>query len=410
MGHLFADLLSKNNEVIAKHIAREKGLTRPGAAAPSDLSGNGLPAGRRLPQGILLSGSALCDEVRCCALPEVLKTVADILKLHSKVTPMSKVGRPSANLALAVNLLHDFGLVKRCPYKRPGSTGYAPMYLVKNDNFANPVAELSVANFLRDVLKSDPALFRRQAMDNLGYEVLPHARAQLPTLTSEYIDGLNAKWTPILDRGADSTEAGGISSDTCVLSAAQAPSNTAAEPLPNFDRERILGMRSHFQWILKSSNPAVHLSYVSSRIPGFQKDGDDFAVMQSTMCALGLARDIRRGSSKGAFAIVGPPSPDDVAAVVSALNGLFGQFTSLELDRISQKFHAAAKNQDFDLTYFERVVQELREVTNSEAQVALCIFRGFRQRAELIGIVRPRSISAFFVDSDHGLNLLARTA
>ena len=173
---------------------------------------------------------------------------------------MAKARLPSPQFTISVNLLHDLGLVKRCPWKRPGSTGYAPMFLVKNDNLPSDVARLHLSNFLRDVLKTDAVLFFRQVMDNLSFEVLPHVRAELPTLTCDHIDAFKTKWTPILDHPSSSTGSAGGASETCTTKDAKPTSQTGSAIVRMFAPDRVLALKSHFQWILKAANPVVHFS------------------------------------------------------------------------------------------------------------------------------------------------------
>ena len=113
----------------------------------------------------LLNGEALSRAFASERQEKVLAFLRLILKFRAKVTKHSsvKVQLPGGTLLqVAVSLLHDAGLVRRVTWKKPGTTGCASMYLVKNAAFEEKLTEIKVANFLRDVAKVSLAEFSAQ--------------------------------------------------------------------------------------------------------------------------------------------------------------------------------------------------------------------------------------------------------
>ena len=67
----------------------------------------------------------------------------------------------------------------------------------------------------------------------------------------------------------------------------------------------------------------VNKNYVSRKIPGFQKDGDQWDTIKNTLVAFGIAEDLtaKRADAAGIFQFVRPDSGEELAFVSSSIAG-----------------------------------------------------------------------------------------
>lgn len=367
VGHLLTHFLAESAVIIKGFVRGLPDGSRGPDAAMSPGSGSAAlpaaptPLANDAPQHMaaILEGDSLRVALAELPLDRVKAAVAEVLKQPAKVIKLKNLRLlPAGRLQqAALGLLHCVGLVLRVAWKRRGATGYASTFLVKNANFADQLAELKAANLLR-IFQVSVSEFKMQAEDEQAREVLADNASLLPAITSEAVDLWVATWSSCFYvEAAPPTPAA-----PAPKTPAPAPRTPAPAPRQPLDAIAARRNSTHFKWICaQTSERNIKKSYVAKKIAGFNANGDDWDLLVATMGALGLARDVTRGASKGAFEFSRPADPAQIPIVVEGISKTFGPLDARGQAVLQTKLQASPINDGFEIETFHIVLKSLRD-------------------------------------------------
>ena len=345
VGHLVTRFLGQQSEVVRGYVFDK---TLKDNASVAGMSPNSLTTEIHSATP-LLQGDGLVIAAKKVDRDAIVRAVQTILHIPMKAKKLAQVkGLPQGpTLSVAVSLLHDLGVVQRIAWKRKGASGYPSTFVFKNINYKTPLAELKVANLLRDVFKVDIQAFKSQQEDEVSKELVAgDCLGQMPAIDATAVDLFKEVWTPLLQAPAQSSTA------DC------APDNSANTPM---DPNGVNRIAAHFRWICgRTSQLEIKKSYIQNRIPGFSGVGDDWDVLTTTMRALGLAKEVKRGASAGVFQILRPSETDKIPEVVELLSTVFGPLDNKEVQTLTNKLKEATPNNDFHMESFQQTIEDLR--------------------------------------------------
>ncbi len=271
----------------------------------------------------------------------------------------------SAGLALnvATSLLTASGLVQVTAFKRAESPGKPATWFVKRPKAGGPGdTDLAVA----DASPGVQAFFSADMDEGLGS--LAELQVHFPAMTPEEIETRVQELKLLVDQ-AKTEEAAVVQEVDQAVSpqkreqafAGLAAPQSAKRSRVEVDAGKAAAIRAHFLWVLGQCTKAkVDLSYVQKRAPGWSTEAGHWSTVTSTLGALGLVRDVTRGSGLGSILVMRPSGEEDRQHVVSEL------VSWLDLNEshkkvLAQKLTDAEANPDFARDTFDVVMRALRE-------------------------------------------------
>ena len=126
--------------------------------------------------------------------------------------------------------------------------------------------------------------------------------------------------------------------------------------------ENIDAIKEHFIWVCGRSKALdINKSYLASKVPGFQKEGDHWDIITNILMSMGLAFEAgkARANAQPGFIFVKPVAPEDLTFVCEAIEKWLG------LDAVKSKtfvdnMQGAKGNDNFSKLTFEVVLKQLR--------------------------------------------------
>ena len=210
------------------------------------------------------------------------------------------------------------------------------------------------------------AFFSADMDEGLGS--LAELQVYFPAMTPEEIETRVQELKPLVDQ-AKTEEAAVVQEVDQAVSpqkreqafAGLAAPQSAKRSRVEVDAGKAAAIRAHFLWVLGQCTKAkVDLSYVQKRAPGWSTEAGHWSTVTSTLGALGLVRDVTRGSGLGSILVMRPSGEEDRQHVVSEL------VSWLDLNEshkkvLEQKLTDAETNPDFARDTFDVVMRALRE-------------------------------------------------